>query len=330
MLDNSRDIALMANLIKTPILDAIKTVTTSGDKLIGCISPFCSEEGIRSLFGGFRRTESYAYVIARWRIGELLNGVGSVEIFPILQHCGINLFIHRNLHAKLFLFSSGKAICGSGNATTKGLGSAEVANIELAVEVRPDLEDEIYLKKLRDQSVMVTPEIYEAYKNAIESASKGSNPDFDDLVYDTSNSQFLTSSLPAIGSPEEFLKLYHIFSEGGQVDAELRTRFINDLCNFNLDPELDRENVLLKIGGAFQKNEFVKALVKEIRESGPHRFGFVTNFIHTNCRDVPLPYRWEVKRVVQNLYNWLEYFFEDIKWKRPNISQIIYSTHPPN
>lgn len=274
-------------------------------------------------------TEDYTYVIARWRVNELLSGIGSVEIYPILNQHGIDLFIHRELHAKLYLFSSGNALCGSGNATSRGLGTASLSNIELAVKVLPDLEDEVYLKKLRDQSVAVTPDIYKAFQQAMTCATIGGEADFNDLVYEAPDTQFLTSSLPAMETPEEFLELYERYSAGEEIEGEKRGRFINDLCNLNLDLGIDRKSIVPRIEKVIKNHGLITALVADIRKSGPHRFGYVTNFIQTNCRDVPLPYRWELKKVVQTMYNWLEFFFEDIKWCRPNVSQIIYSMGSP-
>ena len=38
----------------------------------------------------------------------------------------------------------------------------------------------------------------------------------------------------------------------------------------------------------------------------------------------PSPYRWEIKANTRILYDWLEYFFMEIRWDRPRHSQVIY------
>lgn len=66
-------------------------------------------------------------------------------------------------------------------------------------------------------------------------------------------------------------------------------------------------------------------LVEFIKEQKSARFGAVNDWIHSKCSDVPLPYRWEIKENTNILYNWLDYFFDEIRWDVPGVrSQVIY------
>jgi hypothetical protein len=74
----------------------------------------------------------------------------------------------------------------------------------------------------------------------------------------------------------------------------------------------------------FLSNVFVKKIIDHIKQAGSLRFGEVTTWIHTNCRDVPVPYRWEVKQATHVLYNWLAYYVPEISWSVPGQrSQVI-------
>jgi hypothetical protein len=51
----------------------------------------------------------------------------------------------------------------------------------------------------------------------------------------------------------------------------------------------------------------------------------VNDWIYQHCSDVPLPYKWEMKRNTNFLYNWLSYFYDEITWDIPGShSQVIY------
>ena len=63
-------------------------------------------------------------------------------------------------------------------------------------------------------------------------------------------------------------------------------------------------------------------LIKNERSA---RFGQVNEWITELCSDKPTPYRWELKSSTNKLYDWLDYFFDEISWDVPGRhSQVIY------
>jgi hypothetical protein len=78
------------------------------------------------------------------------------------------------------------------------------------------------------------------------------------------------------------------------------------------------------LGDSFRRTPFVIEFLELLKTERNLRFGTVNDWIHRKCEDVPLPYRWEIKDNTRIFYNWLEYFFPEITWNRPNFSQVIY------
>ena len=78
------------------------------------------------------------------------------------------------------------------------------------------------------------------------------------------------------------------------------------------------------MGAAFRATPFVSAFVAHLKSERSLHFGAVNAWIHQQCEDVPLPYRWEIKDNTRIFYNWLAHFFDEITWDRPNYSQVIY------
>ena len=90
---------------------------------------------------------------------------------------------------------------------------------------------------------------------------------------------------------------------------------------------MEGEQLEAEIASAFMAQPFVQDICQHIRSEGSLRFGAVTEFIQTTCRDVPMPFRRDIKETVNTLYNWLCYYFDDLEWHTPGArSQVIYSS----
>lgn len=130
--------------------------------------------------------------------------------------------------------------------------------------------------------------------------------------------------MPATKTPQA---LFGFYSQGSDdaTDPELNRRCLHDLVLYSIPPRLDQEKLRAGLQEAFVTQPFILDLVEFIKEQKSVRFGAVNNWIHSKCSDVPLPYRWESKENTNILYNWLDYFFDEIRWEVPGArSQVIY------
>ena len=310
-----------SSIIWSPILPNLSQSLKNGESLCAIIAPFMKVDALRELLE-LPITKELA-VIARWHPEEILRGVSDLEVYPLLQNRGIPLYIHDSIHLKLFLFDSDRAFCSSANVTSMGLGLRDPGNLEAGALVPLQLEDFLALKRLRDASRLVTDEIYEAYKACIAEAEQTEVTLPHLTLPEEAEQKFLLSMLPATESPEKLWELYSGI-ENVMLSKEDRHRLVHDLCAYNLPMGLARDELDQRLGEGFRINPFIQAVVALIKQEGSIRFGGVNDFIHRTCRDVPLPYRWEIKSTTSYLYNWLAHYYTEITWDRPSYSQVAY------
>ena len=314
----------MSSLIWNPVIETINSMVAEGNSITGCISAFSKGEAINVLRDAFDR--EHCYVLTRWRVPELSSGVSGIDVYPILDKLGIPLYISFRLHSKLYRFTDGRAICGSCNATSSGLGLNQHQNIETASIVQSlDIDDEIAIKKLTDNSLRVTDAIYEEFKSKVEAFPPIDPFQTNELeIYrrHIGSKQFLLSDLPASKTPEALMEL---LQEKENI-AQLSPQAIADCIKFDINPNSHSSSMKRIIASTFCDSPFVKNIVAEIRKNSSMSFGAMTSFVHDHCRDVPLPFRSDVKDRVNTLYNWLSCFFDDISWNVPGAhSQVICS-----
>lgn len=133
--------------------------------------------------------------------------------------------------------------------------------------------------------------------------------------------------MPATLSPKE-LAAFAAGDENRAVARELDVnRLIHDVVHFGVRGEKDKDILLRCIGERFLKQPFVREIIDHVRKSGALRFGEMAPWIHSHCRDVPMPFRWEVKEATRALYNWLAFYVPEISWSVPGQrSQVIVWT----
>lgn len=308
-------------LFWTPIHSAIEElIDNNGESVILIISPFIRLEALRIFIN---RPNKCTAVIARWRPSDVLSGVSDIEIYPFLKENGIALYLHDNIHLKLYIFESNKAFNTSGNLTMKGFGYCDNANIETGNMVSISDDDWYKIYELIENSYQVDDLVYEKYKKFVsENKEKYKFEPLDFDIKDFKIKQFTLHSFPATETPELFLKYYKnrslISSNEGY------RRYIHDIAIFHVPYDLSYENAIKHLKTELNKNPFMNHFMQYLKAEKSLRFGAVNEWIHNKCEDVPLPYRWELKENTSILYDWLSFFNDEISWDRPNHSQVIY------
>jgi hypothetical protein len=312
----------MSNLIWQPIHASIDEHARLGERLFWIVAPFVKLDALERLFDS-TRPEPGLKVVCRWQPGDLVSGVSDLEVYGYLKERGCELYVHQQIHMKLYVFESNIAVSTSGNLTLHGLGYADLAraNIEIGSSVELTTTDWTNLYRVARGSRRMTEELYrrfEEYVNANPLCPPTSEPP--DLLGPAK--QFTLASLPATDSPDELVQFY--FNPTlPPVTPEVARRAYQDLATFVISPGLTRTAFDIVLGDAFRKSPFVLAFVDTLRAEKSLRFGAVNNWIHEKCEDVPLPYRWEIKTSTHAFYNWLVHFFPEITWNRPNYTQVI-------
>jgi len=263
-------------------------------------------------------------VITRWNSTDLASGVSDPFVFEECRDRHIPLYLHSSIHLKLVTMGSGLCLCGSANITATGLGLHNHGNVEAGVWARIGLADWRRVYEIVNRSRVADQAIFEAavaYREKFLHAV----PPLPPLELPLSQPVDLTlTSLPASMSPED-VAAFAAGDEDRPVLSDIDVnRLMHDLVHFGALGVEDRDAILKRIGERFLSQPFVRQIINHVRESGTMRFGEMAAWIHSRCRDVPVPFRWEVKEATRAMYNWLAYYVSEISWSVPGQrSQII-------
>lgn len=308
-------------LIWGPVCLPLETHICSGDPLLLLISPFIGLDALNRFLKCAEEHQGIK-VIARWRPEDVQTGVSDIAIYPYLVERKIPLYINHNIHLKLYVFESNIAFSTSGNLTLRGFGYSEISNVEVGSFVHLTQHDWARIYKLINSSRQVDDVIYERYQQYVESRPKIAKPEISPPDLCDTPKAFTISSLPAMETPAK-LSEYYFASKTTAHSAEEIRRAAHDLAIFDIPFGLSQSELIQQLGSSFRRTPFVVEFIKVLKVEKSIRFGAVNNWIHQKCEDVPLPYRWEIKENTRILYNWLEHFFPEITWDRPNYSQVI-------
>ena len=312
------------SLLWNPMIAALRHCAEGGNNLTACISAFATVNAVEEILNFCDPTE--VHFITRWRISELAMGVSDLAVYELLRRENISLYINYRLHSKLFRFADGSLICGSCNSTNPGMGLSESENIETACLVSgTTIEDEFELKRLRDSCLRVDDGIYDEFLEAVANCPPPPPMSRREIAIHERHRKddlFLLSDLPATTEPTDLLdglrRCRNI--------SKLPEQNVIDCITFGVRESMSSEDAARQLSLGFRSSPFVRVVLEEIRREGSMSFGAMTSFIHDYCKDVPAPYRSEVKQTVNTLYNWLCFFFDDLSWNVPGArSQVIRS-----
>jgi hypothetical protein len=306
-------------LIWKPPYEALEERFASDDSLIMVISPFIGLEALGRVLEEAQLCSDLK-ILVRLRAEDIRTGVTDIEIYPYLTARNVPLYINGDIHLKLYIFESNCALNTSANVTMRGLGYAEKSNIEVGQFVNLEDGDWLRLYSLFEQSRRVDNSIYLAMKEYRDECAQMERPPYPELILPARSRKYSLSSLPSLDTPLRLFDLY--FGNNGESADELR-RFAHDITVFGIEKNQGRHELEVALRNAFRSSPFVGEFVALLKQESELRFGSVASWIHNRCEDVPLPYRWEIKESTRRLYNWLEFFFDEIKWTTPNYSQVI-------
>ena len=313
---------MKTTLVWPPVCKALEEQIISGDTVSLILVPFAKLAAVHKLHE-VQNPNVRLKLVVRWRAEDLLASVSDIEIFPYLDGLGSQVYVHPDIHLKLYIFQSNLAFNTSGNLTLSGLGYSPHSNIEVGSMVPLQEADWNQIYKVIHNSRRVDAGVYDRLKTFLGSqpAVQPSNLYPPDIF--GARKLFTIASLPATENPLQF-RAFCQNPSNPSLSPEALRRGIHDRDIYGIAPNLPRETFEAHLGAAFRATPFVSAFVTYLKSERSLRFGAVNDWIHQNCEDVPLPYRWEIKDNTRVFYNWLAHFFPEITWDRPNFSQVIY------
>lgn len=97
------------------------------------VSAYVSEAAIETLLDGSEAVDNRV-VYARWEVRDIQSGASEWQAWDALQDRNVPFYACPGLHAKAYV-ADDRALIGSANATSAGLGLARNPNLELLVEI---------------------------------------------------------------------------------------------------------------------------------------------------------------------------------------------------
>ena len=291
-------------------------------------SPYIKKEVVERLTSNVG-ADVKIQMICSWKIEDLAKGVSDIEVYTLLKKEGHHLFYCPSLHLKTYLFDDEHLLTGSANLTSKGLGICKDANLETLVEVGSIPNDyAIYLKKILNNSFLITDEIYKQITEIVSAFSEKSDFDatgFDELEKNfrdiiMKKDYFLISELPMTNSPKELYEEILNINDSSVVKPVVA----HDIALYSLgQQEWDNAEAFESyLSGRFFSHPFIVKLCSFIDR--PRRFGEFKEWVQNNCTNVPVPSRRELTENVQVLYEWLKALGKDkFEYSRPGHSEIL-------
>jgi phosphatidylserine/phosphatidylglycerophosphate/cardiolipin synthase-like enzyme len=300
----------------TPLFESIIQV---GGKCNLLIAPFIQTDALIALLQHF--DNSKLQVITSWTASSLATGVSDPRVYKVLKEMQVPLYIHPNIHLKLFVFDDNVGFHTSANITRKGLGLVPNSNIEVGVHLPLELNDWLRINDLLETSHRVTDQVYTKAQRYVDE-NKNTSPPLPpfELPIICEVHPFSRQALPQSPTPDDLWAFYR----NGSAGTTPRAAYFHDLWLYGITKgNLSREDFQKRLGEAFRSHPFVEAIVTLLKDRGTLHFGAVNAWITNSCSDRPTPSRWEIKPATQRLYEWLTCFFDEVSWSRPNVSQII-------
>ena len=268
------------------------------------------------------------FIIVRWEIVDLVNGISDLELYNYCKSNKIKLFRNTRIHLKAIVNDNNQIIFGSSNLTNKGLSITDNYNFELNSNVENiESSDLLYLNQILRDSEYIDEYKFNLIKTEVD---KYQNLKFEIKEMPTqknSTDNFLISQLPM---SKDFKLLYDYYLNSRYDTVEDQNCFIHDLVLFDIvSPGLTYDDFVSHLKINFNKHEFVLKL-KEFIKTQPGeslRYGGVVEWIKQNTTTVPTPLSWELKEqeIVNILYYWITSFDSDFTTSVPGRkSEVIF------
>ena len=236
--------------------------------LILIISPYSNAAAVSKLFEGSKFPPGLQ-IVTTWSSSGLLSGACDPELYPFLKEAGGRLYLHSNIHLKLYILSSSEAILSTGNLTQAGLGLSQNSNIELSTMVALDRNDWQQVDQIMQHSQPVTDQIYEVAKAYIDENQATPPPQLE--LPPPGDDDFSYLSLPATRSPEDLWSAY--FSGGTEAGSSITAEVAHDLNLYALSQGLTRDVFFARLGPSFRDHPFIHLMVAWLQAEESASFG---------------------------------------------------------
>jgi hypothetical protein len=237
-------------------------------------------------------------LFTRWRPEEVAAGVSDTTVLGPVVDRGGSVFLCDHLHAKLFLFDE-TCLTGSANLTAKALGWSADSNLELLVQVSPDLPEVRALElELRTAAVPASEEIAAEIERVAALLPRASAPPAEEPK--TGKGAEPRPWHPLLREPRD---LFVAYEQGpGRLSAASAAAALEDLAHLEVSLGLGREQFESLVGARLLQEPLIQQIDDLLARS--RRFGEIRDFF---AKELDLP-RDEAVRAWQTTMRWMLHF----------------------
>ncbi|MBT3761272.1 MAG: hypothetical protein HOF89_01625 [Candidatus Nitrosopelagicus sp.] len=293
-------------LLKPPLLEKIRNYLLKADstKEIFLFAPYIKAKTLSKLVDGLDNIT----IVTTWHIRDLVGPRTSsdLDVYPLCKKNNYKLYVNNGIHLKVYSVGLESAIVTSGNISHGGL---EGGNEECGAFVDElSMSDKLFLEKIKANATYIDDDEYQKHLELVEEKKKNipEEIELEDLIIPTKEEHFFKSSLPMTRSVDDLIKGYAKLSMGFEAsdDKETKDCIIHDLAIYNLEElGLPQDEFVAKLKIQFFSHPFIKKIEEFINPEA--YWGRVREWVQQNCKDDPIPRRWELTENTQTLYDWL-------------------------
>lgn len=259
-------------------------------------------------------------VYTRWRPEEVARGVSDLGALGDIEAIGGELCLIDELHAKLVLVDDMRALVGSANVTSAGLGLSAAPNFELMSRIDLEPSEASLLKaELRSRSRRATlaeAAIIRLAADALAPELRESDPDAQEA-----DAERIAAPgwgwIPQFRSPDRLFPLYR--DAEWLSSARPNDPALLDLLKLRIPPSLGRRAFDELVRARLLETAAVQAVEAALVQ--PQRFGALTEVLRTVLPDTSHEQR---QAALQVLLRWILYFAGDrFRMDTPNYSEIV-------
>lgn len=243
-------------------------------------------------------------VVARLSPQDLISGASTFGAIRKLLNNGHEMRLLANLHAKIYLIDSKYMFVGSANLTNNGLKLFGSGNIEASTRIEATHDALKFINNIRAKSIEITFDTLEKMEQKI----KACKPKYTLLQWDDD----IINSV---------LHLWTVDMLQEEINSINITNKADRILLFN-----NTEDNTNNIKDCFKKTKVYKWLINKLEEEKDRglSFGAISEKLHNDINDNPIPYRKTIKQYVKNLLSYCKLFaLDEMEINRPNYSEII-------
>ena len=298
----------MSLLTTSETRNVIASQVAAAKDTLHIISAFCKESAMSFIEANIRNKLSEKKLMVRFLLSDILSGATDLSLYEFCKSNGWQLYIRFDLHAKTYIFDKKRCILGSANMTSNGIGLNAHGNYELSSFTDINDSDLNKIKKLFDDSILMTDDLYSLMKAEYDTANQSSTS--------VNPKARWTNSIESLFKPTIDVLFTYDFPSTPHPD-------FNDIKSFEF-LELNHIPTVDELKEAFRWSKpflWLYSLIDNMPNKTSY-FGAITSELHNALINDPKPYRKEVKELLANVINWIQDLETDaIKIDTPNYSQ---------